>query len=129
MYTLTIIVFRSDRGEEYVNKELKDIFRKEGIKNQYTISYTPEQNRIVERKNRMFLVKIAKYILIDAGLEKYWDEAMHGNLQNRLTTEVTSITLKKKRYSMDSDLRDNWTTKLNNTNFQISMRIIKDIIF
>lgn len=70
-------VFRSDRGTEYMNKDLKGYFRKEGIRNQYTVSYTPEQNGVAERKSRS-LLEMARCMLIDAKLEKkYWGEAVH----------------------------------------------------
>lgn len=101
-------VFRSDRGTEYINKDLKDFFRKEGIRNQYTVSYTPEQNGVAERKNRS-LLEMTRCLLIDAKLEKkYWGEAVYfaNYLQNRLVTKATSVTPIERWCGMKPDLKD-----------------------
>lgn len=44
---------RSDRGGEYMAGELKQYFRSEGITTQYTAPYSPQQNGVAERKNRI----------------------------------------------------------------------------
>lgn len=68
--------FRSDRGMEYLNSELQDYLRKEGIKVQCTVGYAPEQNGAAERKNRT-LVEAARTMLADSGLPKtFWAEAL-----------------------------------------------------
>lgn len=62
-------MIRSDQGREYVNNDLRNYLRSEGIKIQYTVKYTPEQNGVAERKNRT-LVEMSRCMLIDAGLPK-----------------------------------------------------------
>ena len=47
-----IKVLRNDNGKEYVNKDLQQLFEKYGIWMQHSVSYTPEQNGVVECKNR-----------------------------------------------------------------------------
>nr|GEU66777.1 hypothetical protein [Tanacetum cinerariifolium] len=42
----------TDRGTEFLNKTLQTYFKEEGIDHQTTISQTPEQNDIVDRRNR-----------------------------------------------------------------------------
>jgi transposase InsO family protein len=45
-------VVSSDRGEEFSSRNFKEFCDKHGIKRDYTIPRTPEQNGVVERKNR-----------------------------------------------------------------------------
>ena len=45
---------RSDRGGEFRSKEFKELCDKQGIKREYTIPGTPQQNGVVERHNRSF---------------------------------------------------------------------------
>jgi transposase InsO family protein len=47
-------VVRSDRGGEFSSGDFKEFFDKHGIKREYTIPRTPQQNGVVERHNRLF---------------------------------------------------------------------------
>lgn len=87
-------VIRSDGGGEYVNRELKDYYAKEGIQAQYSAAYSPQQNGVAERKNRT-LQEMATCMLVDAGLDrKYWGEAVvtAAYVQNRLPSRSVSRT-------------------------------------
>ncbi|GJT10008.1 retrovirus-related pol polyprotein from transposon TNT 1-94 [Tanacetum coccineum] len=53
---------RTDKGTEFLNKTLHAYFAQEGIKHQTSTAQTPEQNGIVERRNRT-LVEAARTIL------------------------------------------------------------------
>ena len=54
----------------------KTQFNKKGIRMQYTIAYTPQQNGVAERQNRT-LCEMARCMLIDADMHKrYWGEAV-----------------------------------------------------
>lgn len=67
---------RSDNGGEYRSNELEDYLKKEGIRHQFTVDYTPQQNGIAERKNRT-LVEMATCMLIQSGLPRtFWAEAI-----------------------------------------------------
>ena len=46
---------RSDNGGEYISNEFKDFCRKEGIRRELIAPHNPQQNGVVERKNRMIL--------------------------------------------------------------------------
>jgi transposase InsO family protein len=46
-----IKVLRSDNGGEYTSNDFKDLCKEEGIKRELTVSYNPQQNGVVERKN------------------------------------------------------------------------------
>ncbi|GKB89373.1 retrovirus-related pol polyprotein from transposon TNT 1-94 [Tanacetum coccineum] len=57
-----VISVRTDRGTEFLNKTLHVYFKKEGIEHQTSTPRTPEQNGIVERRNRT-LVEAARTML------------------------------------------------------------------
>ncbi|MCZ2221968.1 DDE-type integrase/transposase/recombinase [Corynebacterium pilbarense] len=42
---------RSDRGGEFVSRDFKEFYDEHGIKREYTIPGTPQQNGVVERQN------------------------------------------------------------------------------
>jgi transposase InsO family protein len=44
---------RYDRGGEFSSREFKEFCDKHGIKREYTIPRTPQQNGVVERHNRL----------------------------------------------------------------------------
>lgn len=43
---------RSDRGGEFISNEFEDYYERHGIRRQYSTPRTPQQNGVVERKNR-----------------------------------------------------------------------------
>nr|GEZ31577.1 retrovirus-related Pol polyprotein from transposon TNT 1-94 [Tanacetum cinerariifolium] len=47
-----VITVRTDRGTEFLNKTLNAFFKEEGIEHQTSTARTPEQNGVVERRNR-----------------------------------------------------------------------------
>uniref|UniRef100_A0A2N9GH76 Integrase catalytic domain-containing protein n=1 Tax=Fagus sylvatica TaxID=28930 RepID=A0A2N9GH76_FAGSY len=46
---------RTDRGREYLSDQFKDLCEEKGIRRQLTISNTPQQNGVAERRNRTLL--------------------------------------------------------------------------
>jgi len=68
---------RTDRGEEFVNQKMIDFCDNHGIRRQYSAPHTPQQNGVVERKNRT-IQEMARTLLNDSGLsEKHWTFAVH----------------------------------------------------
>lgn len=51
-----IKVLRTDNRREYINKVFEN-YKRNGIKHQFIITYTPQQNDIVERVNRTIIEK------------------------------------------------------------------------
>lgn len=43
---------RSDRGEEYTSLEFSQLCEDLGFERQLTMAYSPQQNGVIERKNR-----------------------------------------------------------------------------
>ncbi|KAE8696710.1 Tyrosine decarboxylase 1 [Hibiscus syriacus] len=69
--------FRTNNGGEYTSEEFDDFCKKEGIKRQFTVANTPQQNGVAERMNRTLLER-TRAMLRDAGLEKsFWAEAVN----------------------------------------------------
>jgi transposase InsO family protein len=59
-----IKVLRSDNGGEYTSMDFNDFCIEVGIKREYTIPYNPQQNGVVERKNKS-IVKETKLMIHD----------------------------------------------------------------
>ncbi|GJT58217.1 retrovirus-related pol polyprotein from transposon TNT 1-94 [Tanacetum coccineum] len=81
-----VITVRTDRGTEFLNKTLHAYFKEEGIEHQTSTPRTPEQNGVVERRNRT-LVEAARTMLSASKLPlSFWAEAVATvdvNTQNR----------------------------------------------
>nr|GEW91324.1 integrase, catalytic region, zinc finger, CCHC-type, peptidase aspartic, catalytic [Tanacetum cinerariifolium] len=58
-----VIIIRTDNGTEFKNQMLKDYFDTVGISHQKSSVRTPQQNRVVERRNRA-LVEAARTIAL-----------------------------------------------------------------
>jgi len=71
-----IRILRTDNGKEYVKTRMINLLKEEGIKHQTTVPYSPEQNGVAERYNRMIVEK-ARCLLFEAKLpKKFWGEAV-----------------------------------------------------
>ncbi|KAM1099314.1 hypothetical protein TB2_005809 [Malus domestica] len=72
-----IKTLRSDRGGEFKSAEFDQFCEKEGLQRQFTLAYTPQQNGVVERKNRT-VIEMAKYMLHEKRMPYFlWAEAVH----------------------------------------------------
>ncbi|GJT66940.1 retrovirus-related pol polyprotein from transposon TNT 1-94 [Tanacetum coccineum] len=72
----TVRFIRTDNGTEFVNKTLYDHYEKVGIFHQKTVPRTPQQNGVVERRNRT-LVEAARTMLIFSKAPMFlWAEAV-----------------------------------------------------
>ncbi|GJU69433.1 retrovirus-related pol polyprotein from transposon TNT 1-94 [Tanacetum coccineum] len=71
-----VISVRTDRGTEFLNKTLHAYFKEEGIEHQTSTPRTPEQNDVVERRNRT-LIEAARTMLSASKLPlSFWAEAV-----------------------------------------------------
>ncbi|GJV87184.1 ribonuclease H-like domain-containing protein [Tanacetum coccineum] len=69
-------IIRSDNGTEFKNKVMDDFCREKGIKREYSVARTPQQNGVAERKNRT-LIEAARTMLADSKLPTtFWAEAV-----------------------------------------------------
>ena len=66
---------RSDNALEYLSFQFQDFMSHQGIIHQTSCLYTPEQNRVAERKNR-HLIKTACTLLIESHVSLgFWGDA------------------------------------------------------
>ncbi|GJT65100.1 putative ribonuclease H-like domain-containing protein [Tanacetum coccineum] len=69
-------IIRSDNGTEFKNKVMDDFCKEKGIKREYSIAKTPQQNGMAERRN-MTLIEAARTMLADYKLPTtFWAEAV-----------------------------------------------------
>ena len=64
---MKVKTLRTDRGREYLSNQFKILCDEKGIKRQLTIPGTPQQNGVVERRNRT-LLEIVRSMLAQANL-------------------------------------------------------------
>ncbi|KOM25686.1 hypothetical protein LR48_Vigan153s000800 [Vigna angularis] len=67
---------RTDNGGEYTDGDFLAFCKQEGIKRQFTVAHTPQQNGVAERMNRTLLER-TRAMLKTTGLAKsFWAEAV-----------------------------------------------------
>jgi IS30 family transposase len=70
-------VIRSDKGGEFMSSDFNELCDKHGIKREYTIPGTPQQNGVVERQNRT-IQQMARLMMDDKKIgQTYWVEEIH----------------------------------------------------
>nr|GEZ63511.1 putative ribonuclease H-like domain-containing protein [Tanacetum cinerariifolium] len=75
--SLKVKAIRSDNGTEFKNSDLNQFCGLKGIKKEFSIPRTPQQNGIAERKNQT-LIKAARTMLADSLLPiPFWAEAVN----------------------------------------------------
>jgi len=90
-----IVRTRSDHGTEFENSKFDDICTSEGIEHEFSSPITPQQNRVVERKNRT-LQESARVMLHAKHLPYHlWVEAMNTacHVHNRVTLRAGTTTI------------------------------------
>jgi transposase InsO family protein len=61
-FELKLKKVKSDNGSEFKNTNVEEFCDEKGIKHEFSTTYTPEQNGVVERKNRI-LIEMARSML------------------------------------------------------------------
>jgi hypothetical protein len=74
---LRIKKIRSDNGTEFKNSQIEGFLEEEGIKHEFSSPYTPQQNGVVERKNRT-LLDMARTMLDEYKIpDRFWAEVIN----------------------------------------------------
>ncbi|GKB21998.1 putative ribonuclease H-like domain-containing protein [Tanacetum coccineum] len=79
-------IIRSDNGIEFKNRVMDDFCKEKGIKREYSVARTPQQNGVAERRNRT-LIEAARTMLADSKLPTtFWAEVVSTTcyVQNRV---------------------------------------------
>eukprot|EP00253_Pinus_taeda_P027763 PITA_27763 len=96
-----IKILRTDNGTEYESNEFHDFCKEAGIKRETTTPYTPKQNGVAERKNRM-IVEAVRAMLHDQRLLKFiWAEAANTAIyvQNQCPHQALGSKTPKERFT------------------------------
>jgi transposase InsO family protein len=73
---LRIKKIRSDNETEFKDSQIEGFLEEEGIKHEFFSPYTPQQNGVVERKNRT-LMYMARTMLVEYKTsDQFWTEAI-----------------------------------------------------
>nr|GFB80140.1 putative ribonuclease H-like domain-containing protein [Tanacetum cinerariifolium] len=86
LLSLKVKIIICDNGTEFKNADLNKFCGLKGIKREFSVPRTPQQNGIAERKNRT-LIEAAKTLLVDSLLPiPFWAEAVNTAcyVQNRI---------------------------------------------
>jgi hypothetical protein len=68
---------RSDNGTEFKNSQIEGFLEDEGIKHEFSSPYTPQQNSVVEKKNRTLLDMVRTMLDEYKTLDRFWAEAIN----------------------------------------------------
>src|ERR1044072_7979031 len=82
-----IVKVRSDHGGEFENKDFENLFDSNGISHDFSCPRNPQQNGVVERKNRT-LQEMARTMIQETDMAKhFWAEAVNTAcyIQNRIS--------------------------------------------
>ncbi|GJW65506.1 retrovirus-related pol polyprotein from transposon TNT 1-94 [Tanacetum coccineum] len=98
----TVRFIRTDNGTEFVNQVMSKYYEGVGIFHQKSVPRTPQQNGVVERRNRTLVEAARTMMIFSKALMFLWAEAIAtacvGKIDcNRLNTD--SITVKSGSYS------------------------------
>ncbi|GJR48989.1 putative ribonuclease H-like domain-containing protein [Tanacetum coccineum] len=70
-------VIRCDNGTKFKNREMNEFCRLKGIKREFSVARTPQQNGVAKRKNRT-LIEAARTMLVDSLLPTvFWAKAVN----------------------------------------------------
>jgi transposase InsO family protein len=76
-FGLRIKKIRSDNGMEFKNSQIEGFLEEDDIKHEFSSPYTPQQNGVVERKNRT-LLDMARTMLDEYKTSvRFWAEAIN----------------------------------------------------
>ncbi|GJR68043.1 ribonuclease H-like domain-containing protein [Tanacetum coccineum] len=85
-YCFRVKVIRCDNRTEFKNRVMNQFCEIKGIKREFSVARTPQQNRVAERKNKT-LIEAARTMLADSKLPTtFWAEAVNTAcyVQNRV---------------------------------------------
>jgi hypothetical protein len=76
-FGLRIKKIRSDNGTEFKNSQIEGFLEEVGIKHEFSSPYTPQQNGVVERKNRTLLDMTRTMLDEYKTPDRFWTEAIN----------------------------------------------------
>jgi transposase InsO family protein len=76
-FELKVKKIRSDNGSEFKNLQVEEYLEEEGIKHEFSAPYTPQQNGVVERKNRTLIDMVRTMLGEYKTPERFWSEVVN----------------------------------------------------
>jgi hypothetical protein len=105
-FELKVKKIRSDNGSEFKNLQVEEYLEEEDTKHEFSAPYTPQQNGVVERKNR-WLIDMARTMLGEYKTpEQFWLEAMNTTC-HAISRLYLYRLLKKTTYELLTDNKPN----------------------
>nr|GEV55634.1 hypothetical protein [Tanacetum cinerariifolium] len=92
-------IIRCDNGTEFKNRVMNKFYEEKGIKREYSVARTPQQNEVAERSNRT-LIEAARTMLADSKLPKIGKAFRVYNIRTRKVKENLHITFLKNKPMM-----------------------------
>ncbi|GKE84076.1 putative ribonuclease H-like domain-containing protein [Tanacetum coccineum] len=102
---LKVKVIRCDNGTEFKNKVMNQLCEIKGIKREFSVARTPQQNGVAERKNRT-LIEAARTMLADSKLPTtFWAKAVNTAcyVQNKFSEDTPNIAGSGPNWLFDID--------------------------
>nr|GFB02427.1 retrotransposon protein, putative, Ty1-copia subclass [Tanacetum cinerariifolium] len=89
----TIKSLRSDRGCEYMSQEFLDHLKEHGIIAHHTPPYTPQHNRVSERRNQTLLDMVRSMMSQTTLPKSFWDYALEtaAHILNMVSTKKSKL--------------------------------------
>ncbi|XP_076918584.1 uncharacterized protein LOC143579055 [Bidens hawaiensis] len=87
-------MLRTDRGGEFTSSEFHQFCKDNGIARQLTAPYSPQQNGVVERRNRTMLSTTRSIMKAMSMPQNFWGEAVRHTIYvlNRIPTKALTNT-------------------------------------
>ncbi|GJS31566.1 putative ribonuclease H-like domain-containing protein [Tanacetum coccineum] len=103
---LRVKVIRCDNGTEFKNKVMNQFCEMKGIKREFSVARTPQQNRVAERKNRT-LIEAARTTLADSKLLKtFWAEAVQNHVMMQNSKDSPNVGFKPLKEEEKKEVED-----------------------
>nr|GFC12311.1 putative ribonuclease H-like domain-containing protein [Tanacetum cinerariifolium] len=102
---------RTDNGIEFVNQTLRDYYEEVCISHETSVARSPQQNRVVERRNRTLIEATHTMLIYAQALLFLWAERSSGPTLNEMTPGTISLGLVQKSSSSASYVppsRNDW---------------------
>ena len=90
---------RSDNVSEFKNLQVEEYLEEEGVKHEFSAPYTPQQNSVVERKDRT-LIDMARMMLGELKTPEWFFSEAVNTACHAINRLYLHCLLKKKSYEL-----------------------------
>ena len=77
-----LVSIRSDHGTEFENSDFMEFCATHGISHNFSAPHTPQQNDVVERKNKTLEEMTITMLISSSFLQRYWHYLLHSEQSN-----------------------------------------------